>query len=91
MLDWFFRKKKKEDFQFDSYGRAGNIIYREGQKTCKIEFEISGVPEYHLLLYFDALTSWDTPEQIPITGEERQFIRTKLENWLIKKSLKVQF
>jgi hypothetical protein len=90
MLNWLFRRNRRDGFHFKGYGRGGNIVYQEGQRSCKIEYEISGVPEYHILVFFDALKNWNTPGDIPISKEEKELIRNNLLEWLAKKKLKAQ-
>jgi hypothetical protein len=81
---------RKNGFRIKSYGRAGKIIYVDNEKVCEIDLEVSGVPQFTILIYFDALQYWTKPEGALISNEEKLEIRSKLIDWLAKKKLKAQ-
>ncbi|HET6767195.1 MAG TPA: hypothetical protein VFH08_07345 [Chitinophagaceae bacterium] len=87
-MNWLFRRKN--GFRIRSYGRAGKIIFVDKEKVCEMEFEISGVPQFTILIYFDALQYWTKPEGVLISNEQKHEIRSKLIDWLAKKKLKAQ-
>ena len=87
-MNWLFRSKN--GFSIKSFGRAGKIIFVDNEKVCEMELEVSGVPQFTILIYFDALQYWTKPEGVLISHEEKLEIRSKLSDWLAKKKLKAQ-
>jgi hypothetical protein len=87
-MNWFFRRKN--GFRIKSYGRAGKIIFVDNERVCEMELEVSGVPQFTILIFFEALQYWTKPEGVLISNEEKLEIRSKLIDWLAKKNLKAQ-
>ena len=87
-MSWLFRRKN--GFRIKSYGRAGKIIFVDNERVCEMELEVSGVPQFTILIYFDALQFWTKPEGVLISNEEKLEIRSKLIGWLARKKLKAQ-
>lgn len=79
---------KKDGFHMKSEGRFGTIYYIDQGKVLELHWEISGVPQYHILLEFGSLHAWSIPDGTPITPEEEIIIREKLQEWLKKKGLR---
>jgi len=75
-MNWFFGRKN--GFRIKSYGRVGKIIFVDSEKVCEMDLEVSGVPQFTILICFDALRYWTKPEGVLITNEEKLEIRSKL-------------
>jgi hypothetical protein len=54
---------KRDGFYDKSSGRAGTIYYVENGKVCELDYEISGVKEFDILIYFNQLTEWVFPDK----------------------------
>jgi hypothetical protein len=79
---------KKDGFHDKPSGRAGTIYYVENGKVCELDYEISGVKEFDILINFDQLTEWIYPTKESISDKET--IKGKLVNWLNKKKIKAE-
>ena len=81
---------KKNGFHIESRGREGNIYYAEDGRRCEIYFEISGVDQFDILVYFDSLAEWTLPvkERISVTDKER--IRDLLRRFLADNNIRGQ-
>lgn len=87
-MSWLF--PRKNGFRIRSHGRTGKIIFVDNERVCDMELEVSGVPQFTILIYFDALQYWTKPEGVLISNEEKLEIRSKLIGWLARKKLKAQ-
>jgi hypothetical protein len=79
---------KVNGFHIKYHGRAGMIYYIDNGKVLEIDFEMSGVPQYDLLPYFDNLKGWTIPKDEPFAFKEQSAIKEKLLEWLKSKRLK---
>jgi len=79
---------KKNGFHLKSHGQSGLIYYVESGKVCEFDFEISRVPEYNFIFYFDYLNSWFLPQNLSITTEEKERIILQFMAWLKKEKIK---
>ncbi len=79
---------KKDGFHMKSQGRCGTIYYIEHGKVLEIGWEMSGVPEYHILQGFDSINYWSIPEGLPLDPEAKATIRLKFQAWSQKEKLK---
>jgi hypothetical protein len=86
--DNFDKLIKIDGFHIKYYGRAGLIYYIDNGKVLEIDFEMSGVPQNGLLLYFDTLKGWTIPKNEPFALKEQSEIREKLLEWLKSKRIK---
>jgi len=77
-------------FHIESKGRAGTIYYVENKKVLKIDLEVSGVPQFDILVYFDNIVSWTLPVAQELTNKEKSEIRIKLIDWLHKKKIRAE-
>jgi hypothetical protein len=77
-----------EGFHIKDHGRAGIIYFVENEKFCEIDFEISGVSQYDILVFFDRLSEWAFPLKKKMTGIEKEVIKDKLVIWLNLKKIK---
>ena len=64
------------------------IYYIDNGKVLEIDFEMSGVPQYDLLLYFDTLKGWTIPKNEPFAFRQQSEIQERLLAWLKSKRIK---
>jgi hypothetical protein len=79
---------KVNGFHIKSHGRGGMIYYIDNGRVLEIDFEMSGVPQYDLLLYFDALKCWTIPKDEPFSFREQPGIKERLLEWLKSKQIR---
>ncbi|MCW3789773.1 hypothetical protein [Plebeiibacterium sediminum] len=73
---------KLDGFHDKPNGRQGTIYYVDHGKTCELYYEISGVKEFDILIWFDQLNEWILPKNEAINQIDKQRIKEKLINWL---------
>jgi hypothetical protein len=81
---------KKEGFIIKQDGRSGTIYYVEKERLCEIEFEISGVSQFDILIYFDSLNKWSLPNNTEMLISEKNDIRKGLIIWLEKEKIRAE-
>ncbi|RZK39764.1 MAG: hypothetical protein EOO90_17460 [Pedobacter sp.] len=81
---------KKDGFYDKPHGRTGTIYHVNDGKLCEIDYEISGVAYYDILIYFDGTKEWLLPEKRALSSVERTDISEKLKLWLTKKNIKAE-
>lgn len=79
---------KVNGFHIKHHGRSGMIYYIDDGKVLEISFEMSGVRQYDLLLYFDTIKGWTIPKNEPFAFNQQSEIRERLLEWLKSKRLK---
>lgn len=77
-----------EGFCIKDHGCSGMIYFVENGKFCEIDFEISGVSQYDILVFFDGLSEWVFPSKKEMTNVEKEVIKEKLVIWLKIKKIK---
>lgn len=96
-LKWARRRHKRDavadlaqGFSFRAQGRQGFIYYREGNRVLELYWEMSGIPEFDILLNVFGLSRWVWPyvEETPIVDRGR--IRQALEAWLARSGYHAQ-
>ncbi|HOZ98081.1 MAG TPA: hypothetical protein PLS07_15225 [Niabella sp.] len=80
----------KNGFHQKQHGRDGTIYYVEKGRVLEIYCEMSGVPQYDLLLVFEKLNHWSIPKNEPISSEKKSDIKKKLEQWLQNNQTKAE-
>jgi len=97
MNEWAVERREKDQlssfiaingFQIKSHGRAGTIYYIEDGKVLEIEFEISGVKQYDIIIFYDSACNWALPSQVKISELEKTQIRERLIEWLKFKKIR---
>lgn len=81
---------EKDGFHLKEDGRCGIIYFVEKGKICEIDFEISGVSQYDILVFFDGLSEWVFPSKNEMTDIEKEVIKEKLIIWLKTKKIKAE-
>lgn len=84
------RKRWREDgvaqlpagFTFKAKGRQGSIYYREGEKALELAWEMSGVPQFDILVHLGGLSAWILPEAAPLPEADQARIEGALQVWL---------
>jgi hypothetical protein len=80
----------KNGFHIISKGREGTIYYVENRKVLEIYLEVSGVPQFDILVYFDSVENWKLPTVQKITLKEKSEVKEKLINWLKAKKIRAE-
>jgi len=78
----------KNGFHLKDNGRAGTIYYVETGKYCEIDFELSGLEKFDILIFFDSLKDWVVPDKQLMTGDEKEELKNKLKTWLTSKNIR---
>lgn len=69
-------------FHIKSHGRGGTIYYIEDWKVLEIDFEISGVKQYDILIFYDSVYYWVLPNKTKISERQKAEIKERLAEWL---------
>ena len=81
----------RQGFTFRPDGRSGFIYFRSGDRVLEIYVEMSGVPEYDMLVWPDGLDTWVYPEGVPLTADERTEVRNQFSTWLSQQKFKTDY
>ncbi|MFC4817411.1 hypothetical protein [Flavobacterium sp. GCM10023249] len=81
---------KKDGFIIKPDGRSGTIYHVKKERLCEIYFEISGTREFDILIYFDSLKEWSSPNKTEMSISEKKDIREELIVWLKKEKIKFE-
>jgi hypothetical protein len=60
-------------------GRSGHLVYVEGARRARAYIEVSGVDEYHLLVWTDDVRRW--ADGSPTSADEQARIRRAFARW----------
>jgi hypothetical protein len=82
---------KTSGFHDKPNGRHGTIYFVDNGKICELYYEISGVKEYDILIWFDQMNDWVLPNMEPITPIDKQKIKKELQSWLDSKNIRAEF
>ena len=77
----------QDGFYLKSHGSAGTIYYIDNGGVLEIFFEMSGVPQYDLLLFFDNIDTLSIPKNEPLNVGQKTKIREQLLDWLKSKGI----
>jgi hypothetical protein len=69
-------------FSGDLSGQCGTISYCEPGKSLEVYWELSGAPQYDILVAPVDLTHWRTPADEAIPRIKQREIFAKLRRWL---------
>src|SRR5690606_6024417 len=70
-------------------GRSGALVYVEGAREAAVYVEVSGVPEYDLLVWADRLGRWSTGEAL--TEAERARALDAYRAWARREGVTCQW
>ena len=82
--------KNENQFKMNRSGRSGSITYQSGDKKIEIYWEMSGVPEYDILLAPIDLKEWYNPKGVKIPLEVQMQILQELRSWFKEQNLKTE-
>lgn len=80
--------RKENVFKMNTCGRCGSIIYQTADNKIEIDYEMSGVSEYDILLAPMDLREWDEPKGVSIPFETQIEILQKLRKWTKEQKIK---
>lgn len=80
--------KLKDGFTFKASGRCGYIYFKEAGRLIEFNWEMSGAPEYDILLWPEDVKEWILPERMPVPEEKQRTILLALKAWLRKEGMK---
>ena len=72
-------------------GRSGFLYYKSENRMLELYTEISGVPEYHFLIWEDGLEYWVYPNREPVSAKDQNRISEELLSWLKGQGHKTDF
>ena len=75
-------------FSMTTSGRCGSITYTETGKTLDIDWEMSGVSHYDILIAPVDLREWQFPQGEKIPEDQQKIIPARLREWLAAKRLR---
>ena len=82
------KEKLKNGVTFTMTGRSGKIYYKEANKQAEFYVEMSGNPEYHILVWFEETTNWTIPNNERINRKQRHDIKQMIVKELARQNLK---
>lgn len=82
--------KLEEGFSFRASGRDGFIYFKEDEKIMELYWEMSGVPQYDILLSLGGLSEWALPSVEPTDHDKQVEILAKLKAWLEANTLRAE-
>jgi len=83
--------KLENGFTHKRRGRSGYLYYKNAGRMLELYTEISGVPEYHFLIWEEGLENWVYPYRESLWVEEKKRISKELVYWLRKQGHKTDF
>jgi hypothetical protein len=78
----------EEGYTFKAKGRSGFVYYREGNHVLEIYWEMSGVPQYDILIAPLEIIRWTSPADQPIPPEKRRQIVDGLKSYLLARKIR---
>jgi hypothetical protein len=78
-------------FTHTQRGRSGYLYYKDAGRMLELYTELSGVPEYHFLIWEEGLEAWVYPNRESLSTEEKTRISQELGYWLRKQGHKTNF
>ena len=82
-------KKQSPKVKDIKSGRCGHLRFLEENRYADTYYELSGVPEFDLLVWVKDLKQWSNGN--PITEEEKIIIFSALQEWANKKNVKCEW
>ena len=75
--------------ELEMTGRCGELKYYESNRYASAYVEMSGVPEYHLLVWSDDFGKWSDGNSI--NKKEHEKILTAFKRWAEETNFKCQW
>jgi hypothetical protein len=81
----------EEGYTFKGDGRSGFVYYREGDQILEIYWEMSGVPQYDVLISLSEVQKWTSPDGLPIPSQKKDQIVSGLKDFLLARKIRADF
>ena len=78
----------KDGVHLKSHGRSGFLYITDNGKIAEVEFELG---MNGLILYFNSLTNWSLPTKQTLTVDEKQKIKSDINNWATNTKNAIEF
>lgn len=78
----------KDGVHLKSHGRSGFLYITNNGKVAEVEFELG---TNVLILYFKNLTDWSLPTKQTLTVDEKQKIKSDINNWATNTKNAIEF
>lgn len=78
----------KDGVHLKSHGRSGFLYITDNEKIDEVEFELG---MNGLMLYFNSLTDWSLPTKQILTVDEKQKIKSDINNWATNTKNAIEF
>jgi hypothetical protein len=69
-------------------GREGTLYYVNKGRLMEFYVELSGDPEYSIIISFDRATGYVLPERVSLTDEEKRQVKADLQAWLRQQGIR---
>jgi hypothetical protein len=98
--EWDSKRRTKDDVDslrkkagfYMKGGREGFIYYVDNSnRVCECFYEMSGVPDYDILVSTKGLTEWFLPTKKRLAESEKNEIISKMKMWLAELKIKANF
>jgi hypothetical protein len=73
---------KKNGFHMVQDGREGTLYYVNNGRLMEFYVELSGNPEYSIIVSFSRVNGYVLPARVKITDDEKQRLKADLQAWL---------
>jgi hypothetical protein len=83
--------KLEDGFTLVRDGRTGSIFYKENPRILELSYELSGSPEFDILIDESGLTKWILPSKDAIDKDKVIFIKKELALWLKNSNTRFSF
>lgn len=74
--------KLDDGFTFIRDGRTGSIFYKENPHILELSYELSGAPEFDILIDDSGFSKWILPSKEAIDNHKIVVIKNELALWL---------
>jgi hypothetical protein len=75
-------------FSMTTSGRCGSFTYTEAGKILDVDWEMSGVSHYDILIAPVDLREWQFPQGEKISEDQQKIILARLRDWLAAQRLR---
>jgi hypothetical protein len=79
------RLLRKDGFHMVQEGREGTLYYVDDGRLMEFYVELSGNPEYSIIIQFNDVNDYVLPTRVKLTDEEKKQLRADLQKWLDRK------
>jgi hypothetical protein len=79
---------RKNGFHMVQDGREGTLYYVNKGRLMEFYVELSGDPEYSIIISFNRVTGYVLPERVRLTDEEKNQLKVDLQAWLRRQGIR---